>query len=99
MRSLIGHTARAAITEQTYLDRPAETVTVTTAAQYYALVSAQNTDPAAVTHRGREAGHALGEDPSRFVSDLVARVEAKLRRFDEGHALTTIVGGMLLGSA
>jgi uncharacterized protein (TIGR03083 family) len=97
VQSLIGHTARAVLTVETYLDRPAETLSVVSAAHYYALAATQVTDPAAVTERGRQAGRALGDAPGRFVAELVARVEAKLHRFDQEYQLTTIAGGMLLG--
>lgn len=97
LRSLIGHTARAVITVETYLDRPADTVSVATAAQYYALVAAQATVAAAVTERARQAGQALGDEPGGFVTDLVTRVRMKLDRFDDDYQLTTIAGGMPLG--
>ena len=97
LRALMGHTSRSLVTVETYLEQPAESAAVETAADYYALL-AQNggSDGAAVTERGRRAGAALGEEPAAFVRALAARVSAKLEAYDASYLLTTIAGGMRL---
>ncbi len=97
LRALVGHTARALVTVQTYLDRPAETATVGSAADYYVLATSAATDPAAVLERGRAAGAALGEDPAGQVRALADAVLAKVAGFGLDHVLETIAGPMRLG--
>jgi uncharacterized protein (TIGR03083 family) len=95
LRALVGHTARSLVTVQTYLDRPAETATVGSAADYYALATS-TADPAAVVERGRAAGAALGEDPAGHVRALAGAVLAKVSGFGLDHVLETIAGPMRL---
>jgi hypothetical protein len=98
LRSLVGHTSRSLVTVETYLDQPAETLEVPTAADYYRLIAESGAASGdAVVERGRQAGAALGDDPAGFVSDVAARVRAKLERYDASYVLTTIAGGMPLG--
>ena len=96
VRALVGHTARALVTVRTYLDRPADDVTVESAADYLALATRTATDPAAVLERGRAAGAALGDDPAASVRDLAEEVLAKVADFGDGYVLTTIAGPMRL---
>lgn len=97
LRSLVGHTSRSLVTVETYLDQPADTVAVPTAAHYYlAIAEAGGASGEAVTERGRQAGLALGEDPAGFVRDLAPRVAERLPRYDAAYPLTTIAGGMRL---
>lgn len=95
LRALVGHTTRALVTVQTYLDRPAETATVGSAADYYALATT-STDPAAVVERGRAAGAALGADPAAHVRALADSVLEKVAGFGLDHVLETIAGPMRL---
>jgi uncharacterized protein (TIGR03083 family) len=98
LRSLVGHTSRSLVTVETYLDQPADTVELPTAADYYLLIAASGAASGdAVAERGRAAGAALGDDPAGFVRDLAARVRAKLEAYDDAYVLTTIAGGMALG--
>jgi hypothetical protein len=86
------------VTVETYLDQPAETVAVETAADYYAILTATGaTSGDDVVERGRRAGVALGDDPAGFVADLAERLRATLDRYDAAYLLTTIAGGMPLG--
>jgi uncharacterized protein (TIGR03083 family) len=96
LRALVGHTARALVTVRTYLDQPADDVTVESAADYLALATRTATDPAAVLERGRAAGTALGDDPAASVRDLAEEVLAKVADFGDGYVLTTIAGPMRL---
>jgi len=97
LRSLVGHTSRSLVTVETYLDQPAAAVEVPTAADYYlAIGSALAAGGPEIVERGRQAGLALGDDPSSFVGDLAGRVRDKLAGYDATYVLTTIAGGMPL---
>jgi uncharacterized protein (TIGR03083 family) len=98
LRSLVGHASRSLITVDTYLDQPAESVAVDSAAAYYAAIvtgRAGNLSSAAVTERGRQAGLALGDDPAGHVDALLARVLTRVDQEDDP-LITTILGGMRL---
>jgi hypothetical protein len=98
LRALIGHTTRAVLTVETYLDRPAAAAVLESPAEYFLAVSAAAAaDPAAVRERGRQAGHALADDPAGFVQAAVSRTLVKLNH-TEDVLLETIVGGMRLSS-
>ena len=97
LRALVGHTSRALLTVQTYLDRPAAVAEVESAAEYVAKAVGVATDPGAVLDRGRVAGAALGADPAAFVRTLGADVVAKVAGFDLDYVLETVAGSMRLG--
>ena len=97
LRALVGHTSRALLTVQTYLDRPAAVAEVESAAEYVVKAVGVSTDPGAVLDRGRAAGAALGDDPAAFVRTLGADVVAKVAGFDLDYVLETIAGAMRLG--
>ncbi|ASN39982.1 hypothetical protein CGQ24_13800 [Arthrobacter sp. 7749] len=94
IRALVGHTSRALLTVETYLEQPATTTEVTSAAEYFR--AARTADSAAVAARGHEAGRALGSDPAASVAELTARVIPLLEFRDGTELITTIVGGMQL---
>lgn len=99
LRSLVGHGARALVTVDTYLDRPATTVALETPVAYVAAIpaigAAAGGDPDAVAERGRQAGAALGDDPAASVAALLERVLVRVEQ--AGNPLIeTIGGGMLL---
>lgn len=97
LRALVGHTSRSLVTVETYLDQPADEVTVPTAAQYYlAIAEALGAGGQEIVERGRRAGQALGADPTSYVATLAVRVREKLTAFDPAYLLTTIAGGMPL---
>ncbi|CAN5145749.1 maleylpyruvate isomerase N-terminal domain-containing protein [soil metagenome] len=79
VRSLVGHTARAILTVETYLghDDPGR-VAVPSAEDYFAVVYRDFSDPAAVASRGVEAGVWLGEQPAQKISDALARAEESI---------------------
>src|SRR5689334_5589665 len=65
VRALVGHTTRAFLTVETYLDQPASAIEVETPVEYFRAVRrfATGADSAEVAQRGRDAGTALGDDP------------------------------------
>ena len=95
VRSLVGHGSRSLVTVITYLDRPADTEDVASAADYVALstkiVLAAGD---AVEQRGRQAGLDLGADPAAAVAALAQQALARLRASDPDDLLTTLAGGM-----
>ena len=98
LRSLVGHASRSLITVDTYLDRPAESVAVSSARDYYvASTRIARADAAAVTGRGRQAGVALGEDPLATVTALVDRVLPRVKSAGDP-VIETIGGGMRLSA-
>jgi len=95
VRALVGHTSRAFLTVETYLDRPAETVEVASTAAYFRATSTAAAG-SAVAARGRDAGTALSADPAAAVAEIAARVLQLLDTRDGTELVTTIVGGMRL---
>ena len=97
LRALVGHTSRSLVTVETYLEHPADAIELPTAAAYYrAIAAVLGANDPAVTERGRQAGAALGDDPTGFVRDLARRVADKLTSYDDDYRLVTIAGGMRL---
>ena len=96
VRALVGHTSRSFLTVETYLDRPATDVDVSSPAGYFRISRAAAAGPA-VAARGRDAGTALGPDPAAAVAEIAARVVRLVDTRDGADLLTTIVGGMRLG--
>jgi uncharacterized protein (TIGR03083 family) len=96
VRALVGHTSRSLLTVETYLARPAGTVDVASAADYFRATRAAAADPA-VAARGRGAGTALGADPAAAVAEIAARVLPLVDARDGTEIVTTIAGGMRLG--
>lgn len=98
VRALVGHTCRALTRVVDYLDRPADTIACTTAAEYFvtALGRADERLHADVAERGVAAGNALGDDPAAAVRRQLAAVEDALGRADDP-VVSTFAGGMRLG--
>jgi hypothetical protein len=95
VRALVGHTSRSLLTVETYLARPAETVEVASAGDYFRATSAAAAD-SAVAARGRDAGSALGSDPASAVAEIAGRVLPLVDTRDGTELVTTIAGGMRL---
>jgi uncharacterized protein (TIGR03083 family) len=98
VRDLTGHTSRALLTVESYLD-PTRTVdhpALRDSAAYVAAAAAALADPAAVAERGRQAAAALGERPATTVSAIAERVLALIDRSDDETLVTTPVGTMTL---
>ncbi|MFS0897265.1 maleylpyruvate isomerase family mycothiol-dependent enzyme [Mycolicibacterium litorale] len=94
LRALVGHTSRSLITVSTYLQTTAERRDVTSAAEYYVLVTpaALGIDPAAVAERGIQAGRDLGADPVTTIEGLVTRALADVDA--AGDPLIEVIGGL-----
>ncbi len=95
VRALVGHTSRSFLTVESYLARPAASVSVASAADYFRATSAAAADHAVAT-RGREAGAALGADPAVAVAEIAARVVALVGTLPGTALVTTVAGGMRL---
>lgn len=95
VRALVGHTSRALLTVEAYLDRPAREVQIASAADYL-RATRQIAAGAEVAARGRAAGQALGADPAPAVAVLARRVVALLEDQDPATLVTTVAGGMRL---
>jgi hypothetical protein len=95
VRALVGHTSRSLLTVEMYLARPAGTVEVASAGDYFRATRAAAADPA-VAARGRDAGSALGSDPAAAVAEIAMRVLPLVDTRDGTELVTTIAGGMRL---
>lgn len=99
LRALVGHTSRALVTVVEYLRRPATAEEVTTPEAYYAVVARRfGADSSGVAERGRAAGVALGDDPAGAFRTRLADAIAALDGMGDDDLLTTIAGGMRLGT-
>jgi uncharacterized protein (TIGR03083 family) len=96
VRALVGHTSRSLLTVETYLARPAATVEVASAADYFRATRAAAAGQG-VAARGRDAGAALGTDPGAAVAEIATRVIPLVQARDGTELVTTIAGGMRLG--
>jgi len=95
IRDLVGHTARALVTIEAYLQIPSREVEVKGPAEYYRKVLAKVT-PAEVAERGRASGRELGADPAGEVARIAARVLPVVARASDTLLVATPVGGMRL---
>jgi len=95
LRALVGHTSRSLLTVEMYLARPAATVEVGSAIDYFRATRAAAAAPA-VAARGRDAGAALGTDPAAAVAEIAGRVLPLVGTRDGTELVTTIAGGMRL---
>ena len=95
IRALTGHTSRALLTVETYLARPAAAVELRSPAEYI-VATHDAAGGGAVTDRGRQAGLALGDDPSQTVSEIAGRVTRLLAPCAGTELVDTLVGGMRL---
>ena len=95
VRALVGHTSRSLLTVEAYLARPAATVEVASAGDYFRATRAIAAGPA-VAARGRDAGAALGADPAAAVAEIAGRVVPLVDARDGTELVTTIAGGMRL---
>jgi uncharacterized protein (TIGR03083 family) len=96
VRDLVGHTSRALLTVETYLQQPAAQCDLERPVDYFLRVKAALADPAAVATRGREAGQALGADPAYQVREIARRVVDRLQAVPDTTLVGTPVGGMRL---
>jgi uncharacterized protein (TIGR03083 family) len=95
IRALVGHTSRSLVTVEVYLARPAVSVEVASAGNYFRATRAIAAGPD-VAARGRDAGDDLGADPAAAVAELAGRVVPLVDSCDGTELLTTVAGGMRL---
>ena len=95
VRALVGHTSRSLLTVETYLAQPAAAVEVDSVAGYFRATSGAAV-ASGVAQRGRDAGAALGADPTRALADLAERVLRLIDNSDGTELMTTFAGGMRL---
>lgn len=96
VRDLVGHTSRALLTVEGYLDRPVGAAVLGAPVDYLLAALASIADPAAVAQRGRDAGAALGADPAAAVVEIADRVTARVKGTAPDALVATPVGGMHL---
>lgn len=96
VRDLIGHTTRALLTVENYLDKEAKVVQVSSPVDYFRAALASIGDPAAVAQRGRDAGAALGPDVGAAVEEIANRVLTRVNTEHPDVLVATPVGGMRL---
>lgn len=98
IRDLVGHTSRALRTIESYLGAAptAGTVALADPVDYYRATAAQLADPDAVAERGRQAGAALGADPSAAVRSLAQRVSAQVVDSADHRLVATPIGKLTL---
>jgi uncharacterized protein (TIGR03083 family) len=96
VRDLVGHTCRALLTVETYVQKPAPQLDVERPVDYFLRAKAALTDPTAVAARGREAGQALGPEPARMVREIASRVLQRLQTAPDTTLVGAPVGGMRL---
>jgi hypothetical protein len=104
VHDLVGHTSRALLTVEAYLDAAATAdaaasdaggdaapVDVTTPAAYYERALAAGT-PEVIARRGRETAATLGAQPAAAVATIAARVLARVATLDGTEAAATPAG-------
>jgi len=98
VRDLAGHTSRALLTVESYLDvdHTTDNPSVADAAAYYRPTASAHADPSAVAERGRAAGAALGDQPADAVAGIVARVLALVDDSPDNALVHTPFGTMTL---
>jgi uncharacterized protein (TIGR03083 family) len=99
VRDLAGHTSRALITVESYLDAGTngQEPELPDAVAYLSSAGrAGHADPASIADRGRQAGAALGDDPPAAVAELADRVLALVDGSPDDALVTTPMGTMTL---
>jgi uncharacterized protein (TIGR03083 family) len=98
VRELVGHTSRALVTIEDYLDTMPAEVTIRTPVDYYTagLKIATPGLHDGVAERGRQAGAALGDDPVAAIREIVLRVVDRVASEPDDAVCTSRFGGMLL---
>jgi uncharacterized protein (TIGR03083 family) len=93
VRALTGHTARAILTTEQYLqhDEPGA-VSIPDAETYYTAVYDTLADDAAIAQRGVEAGVWLGDDPVGQISQALASARALIDAAPPNRLVS--IGGM-----
>ena len=98
VRELVGHTSRAVVTVEQYLDAPKLEVTIHSPLEYYTR-GLQMATPALhdeVAERGRQAGAALGDDPVGAIRPVAQRVLSRVASEPDDAVCSSRFGGMRL---
>jgi uncharacterized protein (TIGR03083 family) len=98
VRDLAGHTSRALVTVESYLD-PATTAhepALADAVEYFRAAASGLADADAIAERGRQAGAGLGDDPHATIATLAGRVLALVDRSPDDALITSPMGTMAL---
>jgi uncharacterized protein (TIGR03083 family) len=97
VRDLAGHTSRALVTVETYLDPStiAPGPALADAVDYFRAASGV-ADPEGVAERGRQAGTALGDDPHATAAALAERVLTLVDGSPDDALVTSPMGTMTL---
>ncbi len=98
VRDLAGHTSRALVTVESYLDpgTTAHDPALADAVAYFRAAASGLADAEAIAERGRQAGRALGEDPRATVAALAERVLALVDASPDDALVTSPMGTMTL---
>ncbi len=98
VRSLVGHTARAVTTVLDYLNDPAASAELRSAAEYLAAgFRADRSIHDAVAARGVEAGHELGDEPGEVIETMIERLRVALAATSDDVVIRTRFGAIRLG--
>ena len=97
VRDLVGHTSRSLTNVAQFASQPADEATVHSAAEHYRISLAAEDANEVIAQRGREAGAALGDDPSSAVQEAAARVVPLLDGLSEDMLIRYPNGGIRLG--
>ncbi|WP_157157514.1 maleylpyruvate isomerase family mycothiol-dependent enzyme [Diaminobutyricimonas sp. LJ205] len=92
VRGLVGHTSRAMLTVENYLQADEPGMPSLPDAEAYYLTVSQQFDNDSVAARGVEAGAWLGDDPVGMLNQLHERVDALIEEQDSGRLVS--IGGM-----
>ena len=92
VRDLVGHTARALFTVETYLDTPADNVEIARPVDYFARAMESLAEPEEVAEPGHLAGQSLGPNPVSTVRQTVTRVLERLEPSPDNAVLGLPVG-------
>lgn len=99
VRSLVGHTARAVTTVLDYLNDPAASAELRSAAEYLAAgFRADRSIHDAVAARGVEAGHELGDEPGEVIETMIERLRVALAATSDDVVIRTRFGAIRLGT-
>ena len=96
VRALVGHTSRALLTVERYLETGAEQAGIANAAEYYLRAPRTAADDASIAERGRLAGMELGDDPAGAVRVMADRVTTRVHAADDMVLVGTPWGGMAI---
>jgi hypothetical protein len=100
LRALVGHTARAFVTIESYLSSPNSAdpgaAFLDGPVAYYRAALGGVVDHGAIAQRGREAGAALGDDPASSVHEIADRIVALIETLSDDAILTLPWGAIHL---